>query len=195
MEFSEFYDIIEFITLSPAVPIWGNEFLAVFRDFFFYNEMTLARLPDMNQPIKLVIPSDAKFLSLSRKVLQQLFACQEVPSEIARKLVLCVDEACSNIIKYSYEGDPNQTIELSFWLKDDQFTVKIRDYGKQCDTSTFKPRCLDDVKPGGLGTYFIHEIMDQVSYCTEREQGTLLTMTKHFKNETAPAAQQGQGKP
>ena len=45
------------------------------------------------------------------------------------------------------------------------------------------PRCLDQIKPGGLGTHFINEIMDDVSYCTERAKGTLLTMVKNLKGE------------
>ena len=136
----------------------------------------------MTQPVKLVIPSDSKFLGLSRKALEYLLACHGVPDETIRKLVLCVDEACSNIIKYSYMGRCDQTIEISFLLDDDNFTVTIRDYGKQCDAEQFKPRCLDELKPGGLGTYFIHEIMDDVTYCTKREKGTLLTMTKNLKS-------------
>lgn len=137
----------------------------------------------MTEPIKLTIPSNAKYLSLVRQVLQQLFTCHETPEEIARKLVLCVDEACANVIKYSYEGRDDRPIEFSFSMDDNNFCVKIRDYGKQCDTDSFKPRCLDDVKPGGLGTHFMNEIMDEVTYCTEREQGTLLTMSKNLTRE------------
>ncbi|MDP6657539.1 MAG: hypothetical protein QGG38_05715 [Nitrospinaceae bacterium] len=55
----------------------------------------------MTEPIKLTIPSNAKYLSLVRRVLQQLLAYHEIPEELGRKLVLCVDAACSNVIKYS----------------------------------------------------------------------------------------------
>lgn len=137
----------------------------------------------MTQPVKLIIPSDSKFLGLARKALEYLMSCYEVPDETTRKLMLCVDEACSNIIKYSYGGETNHTIEISYLLEDETFTVNIRDYGRQCDTKTFKPRCLDELKPGGLGTYFINQIMDKVTYCTKRDTGTLLTMTKNLKTE------------
>lgn len=137
----------------------------------------------MAQPIHLSIPSNPKYLCLARTVLQQLLAGHEVPEEISRRLILCVDEACSNIIKYSYEGGNEQPIELTYRVDAENFAVQIRDYGKQCDTKGFKPRSLDQVKPGGLGTFFINEIMDEVKYCTEREKGTLLTMCKKLKNE------------
>jgi anti-sigma regulatory factor (Ser/Thr protein kinase) len=135
----------------------------------------------MAQSIKITIPSDPRYLSVNRKTLQQILTLFELPEELTGQLALCVDEACSNVIKYGYEGETHHTIEISYTIDNDVFEVKIRDYGKQCDTSTFQPRCLDDVKPGGLGTFFINQIMDSVSYCTQREKGTLLTMTKNLK--------------
>ena len=137
------------------------------------------------QPVKLSIPSDAKYLSLVRTVLKCLLSCYEVPDETVRKLVLCVDEACANIIKHSYRGLCAEPIDLAFEIDNDHFTVKIHDYGKQCDTQKFKPRSLNDIKPGGLGTFFMHEIMDSVNYCTDREKGTLLTMTKKLQHSKA----------
>lgn len=140
----------------------------------------------MNQPIKLTIPSDARYLSLARKVLHHLLACHEVADDLARKLVLCLDEACSNVIKHSYQGEKQHPIEISFQLEDDDFTIQVRDYGKQCNIKHFKPRPLDEIKPGGLGTFFISEIMDDVNYCTNREKGTLLTMSKKLRAERTP---------
>lgn len=137
----------------------------------------------MTESVKLAIPSNPKYLGLVRKVLHHLLADHEVSGETSRRLILCVDEACSNIIKYSYEGCPDQTIALRFSLAEASFQVKIRDYGKQLDSRDIKPRPLQKIEPGGLGTYFINEIMDEVDYCTNRELGTLLTMRKSLKDE------------
>ena len=59
----------------------------------------------------------------------------------------------------------------TFHIDYDDFKMQIRYYGKQCDSN--------QIKPGGLGTYFTSEIMDNFSYCTERVKGTLLTMVKN----------------
>ncbi len=135
----------------------------------------------MSQPIKLSIPSDPKYLGLIRKVLQELLDSHDVPEDTARRLILCVDEACANVIKHSYEGSCDEPIEATFTIEGDDFKVQIRDYGKQCDIGQIKPRSLGDVKPGGLGTHFMNEIMDEVSYCTNRAKGTLLTMIKKLR--------------
>ena len=145
----------------------------------------------MSQPIKLSIPSNPKYLGLIRKVLQELLQYHEVPDETARRLILCVDEACSNVIKHSYEGSCDEPIEATFTIEGDDFKVQIRDYGKQCNINQIKPRELDDVKPGGLGTHFINEIMDEVSYCTNRTKGTLLTMIKKLKTELTSTHDKG----
>lgn len=137
----------------------------------------------MKQPVKLTIPSNSQFLYLGRKVILYFLNFHEVQEDLAFKLVLCIDEACSNVIKYSYEGKEDCPIELSLFFEDNLFEVQIRDYGKQCDPCKIKPRPLDEIKPGGLGTHFINSIMDEVSYCTDRKEGTLLTMQKKLKSE------------
>lgn len=141
----------------------------------------------MSQPIKLSIPSDPKYLGLIRKVLQELLDKHDVPDDTARRLILCVDEACANVIKHSYEGPCDEPIEATFTIEGDDFKVQIRDYGKQCEIDQIKPRDLDDIKPGGLGTHFMNEVMDDVSYCTNRAKGTLLTMIKKLKTELTSA--------
>lgn len=147
----------------------------------------------MTQPIKLSVPSDPKYLGLIRKVLQELLDSHDVPADTARRLILCVDEACANVIKHSYKSPCDEPIEATFNIEGEDFTVQIRDYGKQCDTSKIKPRSLDDVKPGGLGTHFINEIMDEVSYCTKRTKGTLLTMMKKLKTELTSVENKDKG--
>jgi anti-sigma regulatory factor (Ser/Thr protein kinase) len=137
--------------------------------------------PAMDPIVKLTVPSDPKYLCLIRKVQEQLLTEIKVPEEMIRRLILCVDEACSNIIKYSYEGDCQQPIEISFLVDQDYYEVQILDFGKQCDAKKIKPRPVDELAPGGLGTFFMNEIMDEVRYCTNREKGTLLTMCKNLK--------------
>jgi len=137
----------------------------------------------MKQPVKLTIPGDAQYLYLGRKVILYFLNHHEVQEDLAFKLVLCIDEACANIIKHSYGGNTECPIEISLFMDDNEFWVELRDYGKQCDANKIKPRPLDEIKPGGLGTHFMNEIMDDVEYCTNRDEGTLLTMRKKLATE------------
>jgi anti-sigma regulatory factor (Ser/Thr protein kinase) len=60
----------------------------------------------------------------------------------------------------------------------DRLTVQLRDYGRKADSAKIAPRNLEDVRPGGLGTHFMGAAFDAVTYDTNQEQGTLLTLEK-----------------
>jgi anti-sigma regulatory factor (Ser/Thr protein kinase) len=105
----------------------------------------------------------------------------------ARKIVLAVDEACSNIIKYAYAGDTTKTIVITVTDETDHFSVRLTDRGRKVDAATIAPRDLDDVRPGGLGTHFIGAVFDTVAYDTDQDQGTVLTLLKN-KRTVVPGA-------
>ena len=137
----------------------------------------------MSQQIKLTIPSDSKFLGLLRMVVEHYLTLHCVRKELVYKLIMSIDEACSNIIKHSYLGNKEQPIKLLLRFEGRTFKVELRDYGKQNDPSQFKPRPLDKIEPNGLGTHLINEIMDKVQYCIKRKRGTLLIMSRELKEE------------
>src|ERR1051325_8698319 len=60
--------------------------------------------------------------------------------ETAFRLALAVDEACTNIIKHSYEGNPSRTFDLEIIANGDQFQIVLTDQGKR-----FTPGRLPDL--------------------------------------------------
>ncbi len=93
--------------------------------------------------------------------------------------------ATSNVIKYGYEGDTTKRIDLEISTAEGKLTIKIRDYGKTPDLDKIKPREIDDVRPGGLGTHFLREVMDTVDYDVSLGVGTLLTLIKKLPRKEA----------
>ena len=57
------------------------------------------------------------------------------------------------------------------------------------DPAKVKPRPLDEIRPGGLGTYFIQRIMDEFRFTVpESGKGNLLIMKKRLdKANEAPS--------
>jgi anti-sigma regulatory factor (Ser/Thr protein kinase) len=100
----------------------------------------------------------------------------------AQQMTLAVDEGCTNIIKYSYGGDCSKRIILSCYVVPGGIEIRIRDFGKKSDPDQIKSRQLSDVRPGGLGVYLMHEIMDIVEYDHSKKVGTELRMVKKIKN-------------
>jgi anti-sigma regulatory factor (Ser/Thr protein kinase) len=51
---------------------------------------------------------------------------------------------------------------------DGLLTLELFDKGKAAVPENIKPRNLDDIKAGGLGTFFIGQIMDEVIFKTSK---------------------------
>lgn len=132
----------------------------------------------MTAAVTLTVPSHPKYLYVIRSALYPLVVDAGFSKKEAGKIILAVDEACSNVIKYAYEGDHSQTITVKVTTEDGRCTIMIEDFGKQVDASRIAPRDLADVRPGGLGTHFMGTVFDRVQYDTSRERGTLLTLEK-----------------
>ena len=97
-------------------------------------------------------------------------------------VVLALAEAAQNIVKHAYNGQPTgdtMRVELSF--KDNQLIIDLFDKGKPAIPQNIKPRAVDDIKPGGLGTFFIGQIMDEVTFKTSASDWVNhLIMTKNY---------------
>ena len=95
-------------------------------------------------------------------------------------MVLGVDEACTNIIRYAYDLRDDQLIVLSMEGLRDRVRMRLRDYGRQTPKSEMKGRRPDTVKPGGLGLHLIRDAFDKVDYVLRR-RGTELVLTKNLE--------------
>ncbi|MEA3560733.1 MAG: ATP-binding protein [Candidatus Omnitrophota bacterium] len=133
--------------------------------------------------IKLSIASDPKWMALVRGVISNAAARMNFKRSQIKRLVLAVDEACTNVIKHAYSGDKNKQIIICSKVFDDRLEILIRDFGQKADPDTFRPRELKDIKPGGLGMYFINKAMDEVKYNTSLPDGTELCLVKYKKKK------------
>jgi sigma-B regulation protein RsbU (phosphoserine phosphatase) len=103
------------------------------------------------------IPDRLQMVRASVKRAAETVGCDDV---LANRLVLAVDEACINIIQHAYKGDDSGEIVLEILNNGSQIQFRLTDFADPIDLECVKPRDLDDLRPGGLGTYFIKEIMD-----------------------------------
>lgn len=101
--------------------------------------------------------------------------------ECVAEMVMAVDEACQNIIRHAYRGDPDGEIVVDIRRQDDCVAIHLLDFAAPVDTSKIKPRRLDDVKPGGLGTHFIRQCMDEWGFLTPPDgAGNCLRLIKRI---------------
>jgi anti-sigma regulatory factor (Ser/Thr protein kinase) len=118
-------------------------------------------------------------LSLVRDFVRQ-FLKDAAFSETEKDLmVLGLDEACTNVIRYAYHHEQNQLICLICEQLDSGVCFRLRDFGMQTDPERLQGRPLDLVQPGGLGLHLIRKAFTQVDYNLKRE-GTELVLQKGF---------------
>ena len=95
-------------------------------------------------------------------------------------MVLGVDEACTNIIRYAYRLRDDQLIALSMEGLRKCVRMRLRDYGEQVRPHEMKGRSHHMIKPGGLGLYLIRNAFDEIDYVLKR-CGTELVLTKNLE--------------
>jgi len=98
----------------------------------------------------------------SRKVFEKI----NLPQEQKDELVLAIAEAAQNIVKHAYKDveETNDKMQIKISFKDNQLEIGFFDKGKPVIPENIQHRKLDDIKPGGLGTFFIKQIMDEAIF-------------------------------
>ena len=89
-----------------------------------------------------------------------------LPQDQKDELVLAIAEAAQNIVKHGYKEveETSDRMEIKISLEDSNLEIGFYDKGKAVVPGNVQHRKLDDIKPGGLGTYFIKQIMDNAVF-------------------------------
>ena len=83
------------------------------------------------ETIALTVPSHPKYLYVIRSMLYPIVVEAGFSKKESRTIVLAVDEACSNIIKYAYEGDHSKLIVLTIVVEKTKLVIELKDSGKK----------------------------------------------------------------
>ena len=106
--------------------------------------------------------------SFSREVFEKIKINQDLKDE----LVLAIAEAAQNIVKHAYKdmATTNDRMQIKISFEDNELEIGFFDKGKPVVAENIQHRKLDDIKPGGLGTFFIKQIMDDAVFKKDQQQ-------------------------
>lgn len=139
-------------------------------------------------PSPIRITSDTCHLATIRALVSQAAEFAGFGEPQTSHIALAVDEALANVIRHGYENQPGQPIDVlieQLTRGDDcALQITITDRGRHVDPQAIMPRELDDVRPGGLGTHIIRNVMDEVEYALRQPTGMMLRMVKLLKPES-----------
>jgi anti-sigma regulatory factor (Ser/Thr protein kinase) len=98
-----------------------------------------------------------------------------LPGELGGKIMLAIEEAVTNVIRYAFHGlPPPHLIEVSLEIGNDTCIAQIRDSGRPFDpTAAPAPDFslpLERRPPGGVGIHLMRSLVDRLDY--RRDNGT-----------------------
>ena len=111
--------------------------------------------------------------SVVRATVERLTEFLGFPITEARSITRAVDEALTNIVRHSYGNRPGPPITMYFRRVNRRrqceevesgLEILLCDRGPAVDPSKFRGRPLEEIRPGGLGLYFIRQAMDIVEF-------------------------------
>src|SRR4051812_23523 len=105
--------------------------------------------------LKIEFSSHTGNLALMRHAVRRFLDDYDFSEKERVLMVLGVDEACTNIIRYAYELRDDQLIALSMEGLRDCVRLRLRDYGLQTSKAMMKGRNHNSVRPGGLGLHLM----------------------------------------
>ena len=105
--------------------------------------------------------------SFCREVFEKLNINQDLKDE----LVLAIAEAAQNIVKHAYKNEETEDkMEIKISVSNGYLEIGFFDKGKAVIPENIQHRKLDDIKPGGLGTFFIKQIMDAAVFKKDQKE-------------------------
>ena len=108
-------------------------------------------------------PAKTEQLRQLREWVREISLAQGMSESRVEQVIIGVNEACMNIIEHAYQHHDGDII-LEIKKDQNNLVYELTDYAQPMDCTKIKSRKLDEIRPGGLGVYFIQEVMDEVSY-------------------------------
>lgn len=140
---------------------------------------------NISEPLKLKIFSKTESLVEVRNFVSKEALNFGFDEDTVNKIVLAVDEACTNIIKHAYKYVPDKIITIEVRPNREKFEVKLTDYGISFDPRVVKtPNIKSSIikyRKGGLGMYLMKSLVDKVEYNMNQNRCNTVRIIK-YKN-------------
>ena len=126
--------------------------------------MNLKVHQDLTEKKDFVVRSSS--LKNVREFSREVFEKLQINNDLKDELVLAIGEAAQNIVNHAYKDNPdtNDKMAVQISCKENKLEIGFFDMGNAVDPKKIKHRNIDNIRPGGLGTFFIQEIMDAMEF-------------------------------
>ncbi len=130
--------------------------------------------------IRLVISSEPRLLHVLRGVVTFRAKQGGFSEADAECLAVAISEAASNIIRHTLDNRHDDRLVFEIETYNDRMEFILEDRGPKVRPELIRPRALEEVRPGGLGTYFIKCFVDASYYDEVFPDGNRLKLVKYL---------------
>jgi serine/threonine-protein kinase RsbW len=114
------------------------------------------------------VPSDAAQLPVLTRFLQEFWSAAALPPAEALPFELALEEIFMNVVMHGSPAGSTPRVDVSLALADGGLTLTVEDDGPPFDPLSLPApdttAGLDERRVGGLGVFFVRQMMDAVSY-------------------------------
>ena len=132
--------------------------------------------------MRMVISTQPRLMHILRGVVRYYAQEGGFSESEVNALAMAVDEAATNVIRHTYHGSPSSRMALEVMDYADRLEFVIEDSGPKVQPERVRHRPLNEVRPGGLGTFFIKCFTDCSSYDEAFTEGNRLRLVKFKGN-------------
>jgi anti-sigma regulatory factor (Ser/Thr protein kinase) len=129
------------------------------------------------------VPSEAAQLPVLAQFLQEFWSAAELPPAQSLPFEIALEEIFMNVVMHGTPAGSKGRVEVCLALADDNLTLAVEDEGPPFDPLTLPApdtgARLEQRRIGGLGVYFVRQLMDAVSYARVGPRNQL-RMTKQL---------------
>jgi serine/threonine-protein kinase RsbW len=169
--------------IAEALGVTISYLLEVEQDEFFASK----------EAVEIRVPNRLRYLPVLAEFVGGICRTYEVPDEDIEDILLAVDEACTNIMKYAYQVGPINFFKLRISLDRKLVQIDIIDQGTKFNPLEIPPPDMKGVtgegkeKDLGLGIYMMKKVMDDIRYRYSPNEGNHLTLVKRISQSKGNA--------
>lgn len=142
------------------------------------------RISPSKEIVEIRLPNRLRYLSTLADFLKGVCQKHGVPTKDIEDILVAVDEASTNIIKYAYQVGPLNYFKVRVSLDRKLVQVDLLDRGKRFNPLEYplppKKRLTGDEKGLGMGIYVMKKVMNHIRYHYSPNEGNHLTLIKRI---------------
>lgn len=132
----------------------------------------------MHLDVAICLPKETETVALIRGIVGDTLAKFGLTPECIEDIRLALSEACTNVVDHAGSDDE---YEVRFEVDDRQCQITVTNTGEAFDAESLSGALPDTWSARGRGVAIMHAVMQQVSFRSDPEAGTIVHLVKEIE--------------